>query len=531
MGTRREARPITLAVTPGQPRLAWHGNEPAPVPVAKITVTERIGAGPIAGRIIDADDNLAALHALAAEGLGGGVDLVYIDPPFMAGGDREAAQGSAMAYRDTWPGGLDGYLDMLRARLLAIRPLLAATGNLFVHLDWHAVHYVKVLLDELWGAANFRNEIVWRRANAHSDPARFGVITDAILFYGASARAHWADVHVPYEPRYVASHWRRSDARGRYRLIPLDAPRHGDGGNLVYPWRGKLPAASRTWAIGREAMEDLEQGGLIVYTASGTPTRKRYLADSPGLRAQNLWDDIPPVNPMAAERLGYPTQKPVALLERIIAAACPPGGLVLDAFAGSGTTLEAAERLGRRWIGVDSNPAAVQLARRRLLALAGQPGRTTVKTAYRECERCRQISLHGRGTRGPAIVPRAFTVERIGPTTIAGHDDVTVEVNDLEARVQLQGSLAAVAAWSVDWEFVAPVFAGETHVLRPRRGPIAGAAEHVYAQGGARTIAVQVVRDSGAVARVLLPVVVQGPSTGPIAETSGPGCHLPGRAP
>jgi len=509
MGTRREARPITLAVTPGQPRLAWHAAEVAAGPVRAMTITERVGAGPVVGRIIDADDNLEALHALAAEGLVGGVDLVYIDPPFMAGGDREAAQGSAMAYRDTWRGGLDGYLDMLRARLLAIRPLLAATGNLFVHLDWHAVHYVKVLLDELLGAANFRNEIVWRRANAHSDPSRFGVITDAILFYGASARAHWADVHVPHEPRYIASHWRRSDARGRYRLVPLDAPRHGDGGNLVYPWRGKLPAASRTWAIGREAMAALEQGGLIVYTASGTPTRKRYLVDSPGLRAQNLWDDIPPVNPMASERLGYPTQKPVALLERIIVAACPPGGLVLDAFAGSGTTLEAAERLGRRWIGIDSNPAAVQLARRRMLALAGQPGRAAVKAAYRECAHCRQISLHGRSTRTPATPARAFTVERIGPATRTGpggEPRVTIELVDHVARVQLHGSLAAVAAWSVDWEFVAPVFVGGTHVLRPRRGAIAGAAEHVYAQAGARTIAVEIVRDSGSVARLSVPV-------------------------
>ncbi|HEY0136079.1 MAG TPA: site-specific DNA-methyltransferase, partial [Nannocystis sp.] len=318
------ARPITLAVTPGQPRLAWHAAEVTHGSPRAATLVERVGAGAAVGRIVHAEDNLEALHALAAEGLAGKVDLVYIDPPFMAGGDREATQGSAMAYRDTWPGGLDGYLDMLRARLLAIRPLLAATGNLFVHLDWHAVHYVKVLCDELLGAANFRNEIVWRRANAHSDSQRFGVITDAILFYGASARAHWADVHVPHEPRYIASHWRRSDARGRYRLVPLDAPRHGEGGNLVYPWRGKTPAPTRTWAIGREAMEALERAGLIAYTASGTPTRKRYLADSPGLRAQNLWDDIPPVNPMAGERLGYPTQKPVALLDRIIKASSNP---------------------------------------------------------------------------------------------------------------------------------------------------------------------------------------------------------------
>jgi DNA modification methylase len=466
-------------------------------------VQERVGEGPASGRLLLAPDNLEALRALLAEGLGGAVDLIYIDPPFMAGSDRGA-------YRDTWPGGLDGYLDMLRARLLALRPLLAATGNLFVHLDWHAVHYAKVLLDEIFGHANFRNEIVWRRANAHSDPARFGVITDAILFYGASARAYWADVHVPHAPAYIASHWRRADAGGRYRLVPLDAPRHGDGGQLVYPWRGKLPAPSRTWAIGEPAMAALEREGRIVYTAAGTPNLKRYLVESPGLRAQNLWDDIPPVNPMAAERLGYPTQKPVALLERIIAAACPPDGLVLDAFLGSGTTAEAAQRLERRWIGIDSNPAAIQLTRRRLLALAGQPGRGPVRASYRECDRCRQMILRARAPRLAAITVRAFTVEQIGEaaiaalpaaSTAAGGPHFELTVDGRRVTIRLRGPIAAVTAWSVDWEFAPPILAATTHHLRPRRGALADAAEHCYDAAGPRRIAVQIVDAAGAVAR------------------------------
>lgn len=496
-------RPVTLPVSPGQPRLAWHASEPASPQPRAATVQERVGEGPASGRLLLAPDNLEALRALLAEGLGGAVDLIYIDPPFMAGSDRGA-------YRDTWPGGLDGYLDMLRARLLALRPLLAATGNLFVHLDWHAVHYAKVLLDEIFGHANFRNEIVWRRANAHSDPARFGVITDAILFYGASARAYWADVHVPHAPAYIASHWRRADAGGRYRLVPLDAPRHGDGGQLVYPWRGKLPAPSRTWAIGEPAMAALEREGRIVYTAAGTPNLKRYLVESPGLRAQNLWDDIPPVNPMAAERLGYPTQKPVALLERIIAAACPPDGLVLDAFLGSGTTAEAAQRLERRWIGIDSNPAAIQLTRRRLLALAGQPGRGPVRASYRECDRCRQMILRARAPRLAAITVRAFTVEQIGEaaiaalpaaSTAAGGPHFELTVDGRRVTIRLRGPIAAVTAWSVDWEFAPPILAATTHHLRPRRGALADAAEHCYDAAGPRRIAVQIVDATGAVAR------------------------------
>lgn len=501
--SRREPRPVTVQVVAGQPRLAWRANEGVQAPARASVVRERVGEGAPAGRLIAAEDNLEALQALAAEGLAGAVDLVYIDPPFMAGGDRAVGE---LGYRDTWPGGLDGYLDMLRARLVALRPLLAASGNLFVHLDWHAVHYAKVLLDEIFGAANFRNEIVWRRANAHSDPSRFGVITDSILFYGASARAYWADVHVPYGPEYIASHWRRRDARGRFRLVPLDAPRHGDGGQLLYPWRGKLPAASRTWAIGRAAMEQLEAEGRIVYTRGGTPNRKVYLDESPGLRAQNLWDDLPPVNPMASERLGYPTQKPVALLARILAAACPAGGLVLDAFLGSGTTAEAAERTGRRYIGIDSNPAAIELARRRLLALAGQPARGEPHTSYRECPRCRQISRHSRGCGGGPITVRAFTVERVGAPALAEGEAPAIELErDGDAvQVRLLGGRERVAAWCVDWEYTPPVLAATTHLLRPRRGLVEALARHRYATSGPRRIAVHTIDDAGARAQALL---------------------------
>lgn len=386
-----------------------HAVAPAP-----IEVVERLapGTGDAGGRLILARDNLDALRALAAEGVV--VDLVYLDPPYMAGSDRVlAAPGAPLAYRDTWPGGRAEYLEMLRARLLAIRGLLARTGNLVLHLDWHVVHYAKVLLDELFGVGNFRNEIVWRRANAHSDPSRFGVITDTLLLYGAGPKPYWADVFVPYAPEYIKSHWRKCDERGPYRLVPLDAPRHGDGGKLVYAWKGKLPAPTRTWAVVRETMEALERQGRLAYTAAGTPNIKRYLDESPGLRAQNLWDDIPPVNPMAAERLGYPTQKPVALLERIVAATCPPNGLVLDPFLGSGTTAEAAERLGRRWIGVDANPDAIRMARDRLLALDGRPARGPQQADYHRCDECSQVTRRVRHERGPPLQLRPFTVERV----------------------------------------------------------------------------------------------------------------------
>jgi hypothetical protein len=285
-----------------------------------------------------------------------------------------------------------------------------------VRLDWHAVHDVKVLMDEIFGYENFRNEVVWRRANAHNDPMRFGMITDTLLFYGASDDAKWNDVHVPYGADYIDSHWRRSDSRGRYRLIPLDAPRHGEGGNLVYEWKGKWPARSRTWAYVEDKMREFDAKGLIEYTSTGTPNLKRYLDETPGLPAQNLWDDIPPVNPMALERLGYPTQKPVALLERLIQASSPPGGLVLDCFMGSGTTAEAAERLGRRWIGLDNGKYAVHLARKRLIQLHGQP-KAPEKTQYDyvECKACKNIERKEKSTKARETYQvRPFTVENMG---------------------------------------------------------------------------------------------------------------------
>jgi DNA modification methylase len=507
------------------PRLTWRRGPPPTSAGRPLELDERVelAPGPRAGRLI-LGDNLEALAALRREGVV--VDLVYIDPPYMAGSDRAlAAPGDPLAYRDTWPGGVDDYLDMLHARLTALRGLVAPTGNVMVHLDRHAVHYARLLLDEVFGAANFRNEIVWRRANAHSDPARFGTITDAILFYAASPRAYWADVHVPYTPEYIASHWRRRDARGAYRLIPLDAPRHGDGGQLVYPWRGKLPAPSRTWAVQRAAMEALEREGKIAYTAAGTPNLRRYLDESPGLRAQNLWDDVPPVNPMAAERLGYPTQKPVALLERIIAATCPPDGLVLDAFAGSGTAAEAAERLGRRWIAIDGNPAAIQLARRRLLALHGQPGRGTPRVEYPRCDRCRHVARRVRASAGPPIAVRPFTLERAAPASIAalpvreGRGDAPVcagverapDTTRVDAplwaeverapdatRVHLRGDTEAIQTWSVDWHHAPPVFAASAHLLRPRRGPLPTTAT---GPADAGRVAVQVVDPRGEVRR------------------------------
>jgi DNA modification methylase len=246
------------------------------------------------------------------------------------------------------------YLSYMTERMLPLRSILKPTGSIYLHCDQTASHYIKAMMDSIFGHSNFRSEIIWRRANAHNDPKGYGRITDSILFYTRGNKYTWNQQHTPYREEYYASHFKK-DEKGRYfRTVPLDAPRHGSGSpNLLYEWKGKRPAASRTWSIKREKMEEYEAAGRLRYTRTGTPTLVQFADDMKGVPLQNLWTDIPPVNPQAKERLGYPTQKPVALLERIIGASTNVGDVVLDPFCGCATTIEAAHKLNRKWIGID----------------------------------------------------------------------------------------------------------------------------------------------------------------------------------
>ena len=340
------------------------------------------------------------------------VDLVYLDPPFNSNasynvlfkeqsGEESPAQ--IRAFTDTWAwtqesertyeneiilnpstpenvkemvkafrqfigsNAMMAYLVMMAPRLVELRRALKPTGSIYLHCDPTASHYLKLLMDAVFGAANFRNEIIWRRANAHNDPKRFGRISDTLLYYGKSESVTWITQHTPYREEYYDSHFSK-DKDGRYfRTVPLDAPRHGEGSpGLLYEWHGKLPAPTRTWAVRREIMEKYEQEGRLRYTRTGTPTLIQYADEMPGVPLQNIWTDIPPVNPQARERLGYPTQKPLALLERIVQASSNEGDVVLDPFCGCGTAIAAAEKLKRQWIGIDITHLAVALMKNRL---------------------------------------------------------------------------------------------------------------------------------------------------------------------
>lgn len=384
-------------------------------------------------RLIHADDNLHALAALLDERDTAGeprwrgkLDLVYIDPPFMLQTEFVAEATIVLgsqrvrlelpAYSDRFALGLPEFVAMLRARVELLHALLAPTGNLYVHLDWHTVHYAKVMLDEVFGAEHFVNEVIWRRQTAHNDRAQgakhFGRAHDTLLVYRKS-RAHYvAETFTPYDADYVASHYRAVDESGRrYQLGDLTGPGGATKGNAHY----ELLGHTKHWRFSEAKAHEMVREGRIVQPRPGAiPRQKRYLDEMPGTPLQDVWSDIAPINSQAKESLGYPTQKPVALLERIIAASCPPGGVVLDCFAGSGTTLEAAERLGRRWIGIESSHLGIALARKRMIRLEGREIPGPPRYEYVECEACERIERRrARAGTSTHCELRTFRIERI----------------------------------------------------------------------------------------------------------------------
>jgi DNA methylase len=220
-----------------------------------------------------------------------------------------------------------------------------------------AGHYLKILLDAIFGPRNFRNEIIWKRSTAHSDTKQgsrqAGRIHDTLFFYSKGENRTWNPIHTPYDEAYALSKYRYVEAGTgrRYRLEDLTAAK--PGGDTLYEWKGKLPYKGRYWAFSKENMEAFERAGRLVYTSTGMPEYKRYLDEMPGVPLQDVWTDIDPINARATERLGYPTQKPEALLERIITATSNDADVVLDPFCGCGTAIAVAQRLKRRWIGID----------------------------------------------------------------------------------------------------------------------------------------------------------------------------------
>jgi site-specific DNA-methyltransferase (adenine-specific) len=352
-------------------------------------------------------DNLDVLRRHIPDG---SVDLVYLDPPFNSnrsynilfkesGGEGSGAQ--IEAFEDTWHWGqaaqhayeevmtgphqpvarmlramveglghndVTAYLSMMAIRLIELHRVLKDTGSIYLHCDPTASHYLKAIMDGVFGPTCFRNEIIWKRTTAHSSAKRYAPVHDVLFYYGISDNVRWSDPRADYDEAYLDKYYRFDDGDGRlYWRDNLCAAgvRHGRSG---LPWRGIDPGAKGMhWKFTIDRLEELDREGRIYWPKAGTmPQYKRYREELKGKAIPDIWDDVNRINPVAGERLGYPTQKPLALLERIIEASSTPGDVVLDPFCGCGTAVHAAQKLGREWIGIDVTHLAISLIRRRM---------------------------------------------------------------------------------------------------------------------------------------------------------------------
>lgn len=362
---------------------------------------------PITGNTLYYGDNLDILREYIPSA---SVDLIYLDPPFNSSRNYNVlfkdesgkdSESQIVAFEDTWhwnksaidtyeylttqsapavgkmiealhglvgPNQMLAYLVMMAARLVELHRVLKPTGSLYLHCDPTASHYLKIILDTIFGPEQFMNEIIWKRSGAHSDTRQgarhYGRITDTILFYNKGKQSTWNPQYTPYDQEYIDRDYRRVDEHGRrYRIDNLQGPGGAEKGNPYYEVMG----VSRYWRYSKEKMQALINQGRVIQTRPGAvPQYKRYLDEMPGIPLQNLWDDIPLINNRSKEALGYPTQKPLSLLERVLLTSSNPGDIVLDPFCGCGTTIAAAQKLGRTWVGIDVTHLSIALQKYRL---------------------------------------------------------------------------------------------------------------------------------------------------------------------
>ena len=353
------------------------------MPLYEMEKQERVGKNP-EGNLVIRGECVSACAYLKEQGVQ--VDLVYIDPPFASGADYakqvyirrnpKVAEAIAQAeqeldiadlksfeekmYGDVWD--KEKYLSWMYENLMAIKSVMSESASIYVHLDYHIGHYVKVLLDEIFGEDNFRNEIIWKRSTAHSDSSGFANLHDSIFYYTKAEEYSFNPQYVPYSQEYIATYYRNSDSDGR-KYLDRDLSAKGlQGGGYSYIWNG----INGYWRCPIETMQKYEESGRLYYTKNGTARYKQYLDEMPGVPAQDIWTDIFAVNSQASERIDYATQKPESLLERIINASSNSGMLVADFFGGSGVTAAVAHKLSRRFIHCDIGINSIQTARDRL---------------------------------------------------------------------------------------------------------------------------------------------------------------------
>jgi len=337
-------------------------------------------------KLIWGDNRLVAASLLPE--YSGAIDLIYIDPPFDVGADfamtipvgettetldKTPSIIEMVAYRDMWGRGIASYLTMLHDRLLLFKELLSENGSIFVHCDWRMTAAIRLLLDDIFGRSSFGNEIIWKRQSAHSGSGQCGTVHDTIYFYHKTPNYIWNKVLMPASPDYIEGFFDQIEETTGRRYARGDLTGAGRrSGETGKPWRGRNPdGKGRHWAYRHAELDEFEAKGLIHWpkSESGMPRLKRYADEFEGVILQDVWTDIKPIHNQSAERVGYDTQKPEKLVERIVLAASNENSLVADFFCGSGTLPGVAERLGRRWVAADLGRFSIHTTRKRLIGL------------------------------------------------------------------------------------------------------------------------------------------------------------------
>jgi DNA modification methylase len=314
-------------------------------------------------------DNLEIMRKMESES----IDLIYLDPPFFSNRNYEVIwgdKGEVRSFEDRWAGGVDHYIAWLKERVAEMHRLLKPTGSIYLHCDWHADAYIRVLiLDKLFGESNFRNKITWKRATTHNDSKQgakhFGRVCDYIFLYTKNFKlSKFNTIFDSYTKEYTELTYSRIEPGTGRHFKASDLSAAKPGGDTFYEWNGKFPPKNRYWAYSKENMENFEKEGRIYYSATGKPYLKHYLEDMPGVSIDDLWLNC--TFKSKIERIGYPTQKPELLLERIIKSASNEGDIVFDPFVGGGTTVVVADKLNRQWLGIDQSVQAIKVSEMRL---------------------------------------------------------------------------------------------------------------------------------------------------------------------
>jgi adenine-specific DNA-methyltransferase len=319
-------------------------------------------------------ENVIGLNYLLSNGYKGKIDLVYIDPPYATGGNFTITNGRAttisnskngqIAYTDTLKG--KDFIEFLRERLVLIRELLSKQGSIYLHIDYKIGHYVKIMMDEIFGMENFRNDITRVKCNPKNfDRLGYGNIKDLILFYSKTANPIWNEPRKPYTEKDLEKLFSKKDKDGRrYTTVPIHAPGETENGKSNQPFKGMLPPVGRHWRTDVDTLEQWDKEGLIEWSSTGNPRKKLYADEREGMRVQDIWEFKDPQYP------DYPTEKNADLLDLIVKTSSNENSIVLDCFCGSGTTLKSAQTLNRRWIGIDQSEAAINITQQKMNGIA-----------------------------------------------------------------------------------------------------------------------------------------------------------------